>query len=90
MRRPVGLERNHRTRCEQLIAGQRSPNRNHRATFTVERNEQCSAATLNLDGVIAQAPTGQQVPLGTITIINTAWQWWHPTECHLVEATTGS
>jgi hypothetical protein len=55
------------------------------ATFTVERNEQCSAATLNLDGVVAQAPTGQKVPLGAITIINTAWQWWHPFECHLVE-----
>jgi hypothetical protein len=43
-------------------------------------------ATLELDGVVAETPTGQEVPLGDITVVNTGWQWWHPFECHLVDA----
>ena len=52
------------------------------ATFTVRGAPQCSTATLHLLDVTAFAPDGQEVPLGDVTITNTAWQWWPPFECH--------
>ena len=55
------------------------------ATFTVVSGERCSIATLQLVGVVAVAPTGQSLSLGDITITNSAWQWWHPFECQLLD-----
>ena len=55
------------------------------ATFTVAEGEACSSATLQLVDVDVQAPNGQLVGLDDITITNTAWQWWHPFECHLLD-----
>ena len=55
------------------------------ATFTVVKSEQCSVATLQLVDVVVVAPDSQLVELGDITITNTAWQWWHPSECHLLD-----
>ncbi|MEO6122329.1 MAG: hypothetical protein ABIR32_01370 [Ilumatobacteraceae bacterium] len=53
------------------------------ATFTVIPSLQCSAATLQLEGVVATSPAGDQVHLGNIRITNQAWQWWPPFECHV-------
>lgn len=55
------------------------------ASFTVVESKRCSSATLQLVDVIARAPDGQLVELGDIAITNTAWQWWHPFECHLLD-----
>jgi hypothetical protein len=56
------------------------------ATFTVDRGEQCSVATLELRDVVVTAPSGATVPLGRLVLANPAWQWWPPFECALDEA----
>lgn len=53
------------------------------ATFTVVAAESCSLATLQLTDVVAEAPNGARVPLGDLTLVNPAWWFVHPFECHL-------
>lgn len=50
-------------------------------SVVVSPSTTCSTATLDLHGVVAVSPAGDEVDVGDVSITDDSWQWWPPFDC---------